>query len=106
MGNRWSMVTFCIGKIHGYFFILYKIIIYNRTHIHITLVIYVRSPSAFEAVKSVNILQLPSKRTLESFTTANTHQPGVSNVNIIYVSNGEISAALLRRVKMKANRSR
>ena len=41
--------------------------------------IYVRSPSAFEAVKSLNILQLPSKRTLESFTSANTHQPGVSN---------------------------
>ena len=60
-------------------FSLYKIIIYNRTHIHIALAIYVRSPSAFEAVKSLNILQLPSKRTLESFTSANIHQPGVSN---------------------------
>lgn len=43
------------------------------------LAIYVRSPSAFEAVKSLNILQLPSKRTLESFTSANTHQPGINN---------------------------
>ena len=33
---------------------------------------------AFEAVKSLNILQLPSRSSLQSFTSANIQNPGVS----------------------------
>ena len=87
-------------------FSLYKIIIYNHTHIDIALAIYVWSPSAFEAVKSLNILQLPSKRTLESFTSANTHHIRQECQMNIYVSSGEIISSTAQRLKMKANRSR
>lgn len=43
-----------------------------------TLALFTQSPSAFEAVKSLNILQLPSRASLQSFTSANIQKPGVS----------------------------
>ena len=43
------------------------------------LALFTRSPCAFEAVKSLNILQLPCRSTLQSFTSANIQKPGVSN---------------------------
>ena len=46
---------------------------------YIALAIYIRSPAAYEALKSFKILQLPSKSTLQSCTGAFLHEPGVSN---------------------------
>ena len=51
----------------------------------VALAIFTRSPAAFEALRSLKILQLPSRSSLESFTSANTQRPGVS---CIYVKNG------------------
>ena len=39
---------------------------------------FVRSPSAYEALKSFNILQLPSRTTLQSYTGAFLHEAGAS----------------------------
>ena len=38
-----------------------------------------RSPAAYEAVKGLNILNLPSRRILESLSELKTHPPGVSH---------------------------
>ena len=46
---------------------------------YLALALYTRSPRAFEAVKSLHILQLPSRKTLQSFTSANIQKPGVSD---------------------------
>ncbi len=42
----------------------------------IALAVYVRSPAAYEALKSFNLLQLPSKATLQAYTGAFIDQPG------------------------------
>ena len=39
---------------------------YNYAILYIALAIYSRCPSAFKAVKSLNILQLPSERTMKT----------------------------------------
>ena len=44
----------------------------------LALAIFVRSPSAYEALKSFNILQLPSRSTLQSYTGAFLHEAGAS----------------------------
>ena len=40
------------------------------------LAVYVRSPAAYEALKSFNLLQLPSKATLQAYTGAFLDEPG------------------------------
>ena len=45
----------------------------------LALAIFVRSPAAYEAVKGLNILNLPSRRSLESFSGLESHPPGVSH---------------------------
>ena len=47
----------------------------------VALAVYTRSPAAaaYEALKSFEILQLPSRFTLQSYTGAFLHEPGVSN---------------------------
>ena len=42
------------------------------------LAIYTRSPAAYEALKDFDILKLPSKATLQSYTGAFIHEPGAS----------------------------
>ena len=49
----------------------------------VALAVYVRSPAAYEALKSFNILQLPSKSTLQSYTGAFLHEPGACAESII-----------------------
>ena len=44
---------------------------------------YVRSPSAYEALKSFNILQLPSHTSLQSYTGAFLHEAGASLDTIV-----------------------
>uniref|UniRef100_A0A1X7U160 Uncharacterized protein n=1 Tax=Amphimedon queenslandica TaxID=400682 RepID=A0A1X7U160_AMPQE len=47
--------------------------------IRIALAIYVRSPAAYEALKSFDILQLQCRSTLQVFTGAFLHEPGASS---------------------------
>ena len=55
-GNTWSTVTY-----------------------RIALAIYIRSPSAYEALKSFKILQLPSVTTLKTFKGPRLHSPGINH---------------------------
>lgn len=54
-GNRWSMVT-----------------------IRVALAIFVRSPAAYKALKSFKLLQLPSRSTLQMYTSAFLDEAGNS----------------------------
>eukprot|EP00794_Sanderia_malayensis_P002613 gene2613-3026_t len=54
-GNRWSMITY-----------------------RMALAIYIRSPAAYNALKSFQILQLPSTKSLQLFTSVRNHTPGVN----------------------------
>ena len=47
-------------------------------YIFIALAVYCRSPSAYDALKSFGILQLPSKSSLQSFTGNFLHDPGAN----------------------------
>ena len=49
----------------------------------IALAVYVRSLAAYEALKSFNIMQLPSKSTLQSYTGAFLHEAGACSKSII-----------------------
>lgn len=53
--NRWNLITY-----------------------RLALAVYVRSPAAYEALKSFGVLQLPSRRSLQYFLGANTNAPGVN----------------------------
>ncbi|XP_019853621.1 PREDICTED: uncharacterized protein LOC109582964 [Amphimedon queenslandica] len=57
--NRWSYVT-----------------------IRMALAVFSRSPAAYEALKSFNILQLPSRSTLQAYTGAFLHDAGSSSDSI------------------------
>ena len=70
--NQWSMVTIRIGMLE-------YIDMLNYFMSFLALAVFTRSPAAFEALKSFGILQLPSRSTLQSFTGAFLHEPGVSN---------------------------
>lgn len=43
---------------------------------------YVRSPAAYEALKSFGVLQLPCRSTLQSYTGAFLHEPGANSCSI------------------------
>ena len=45
-------------------------------YIHVALAVYTRSPCAYEALKSFDILQLPSVSSLKQYTSANIEAPG------------------------------
>ena len=64
----WSTITIRIGK-----FGLNLIVLF------IALAVFVRSPAAYEALKSFNILQLPSRATLQSYTGVFLHDPGANS---------------------------
>ena len=40
---------------------------------------YIRSPAAYEALKSFGILQLPCRSTLQAYTGAFLHEPGANS---------------------------
>ncbi|XP_065903644.1 uncharacterized protein [Dysidea avara] len=50
--------------------------------IRIALAVFVRSPAAYEALKSFNILQLPSRSTLQAYTGAFLHEAGAAAESI------------------------
>ena len=47
-------------------------------YIIVALAIYTRSPSVYEALKSFNVLQLPSRSTLQAYTGCFLHEAGAS----------------------------
>ena len=57
--NRWNLITY-----------------------RLALAVYTRSPAAYEALKSFNILQLPCKGSLQAFLSANRAAPGVDEERI------------------------
>ena len=50
----------------------------------LALAVFIRSPTAYEALKSYNVLQLPSRSTLQSYTGAFLHEPGASSLSIAH----------------------
>ena len=55
----------------------------TTTMYFVALAIFVRSPAAYEALKSFNVLQLPSRSTIQSYTGAFLHEAGASNESIL-----------------------
>ena len=49
---------------------------------NIALAEYIRSPAAYEALKSFGILQLPCRSTLQAYTGAFLHEPGANSTCI------------------------
>ena len=49
---------------------------------YIALAVFICSPSAYEALKSFNILQLTSRATLQAFTEAFMHEAGAASESI------------------------
>ena len=49
------------------------------------LAVYVRSPAAYEALKSFNLLQLPSKATLQAHTGAFLDEPGRKVLHVCHI---------------------
>ena len=47
--------------------------------IYAALAIYLRSPAAFESIRDMHILQLPSKRSLQDYVSANLLRPGINH---------------------------
>ena len=48
------------------------------------LAVYVKSPAAYEALKSFSLLQLPSKATLQAYIGAFLDEPGMCTTCILY----------------------
>ena len=57
--NRWSLVTY-----------------------RLALAVYTRSPAAYQALKGFGILQLPCRKSLQGFLSANQSEPGVNEEKI------------------------
>ena len=55
-GNTWSTITY-----------------------RIALAVYCRSPAAYDALRSYNVLQLPSASSLKSYRSPRLHRPGIHN---------------------------
>ena len=51
--------------------------------IYIAVPIFIRSPAAYEALKSFNILKLPSRSTLKFYTGAFIHEADASHESIL-----------------------
>ena len=49
------------------------------TVVYVTLAIFTRNPAAYEALKSFDVLQLPSRSLLQSYTGTFLHDPGTNS---------------------------
>ena len=52
------------------------------SYIFVALAVFVRSPAAYEALKDFNIMQLPSRATLQAYTGAFLHEAGTCSESI------------------------
>ena len=50
--------------------------------IRVALAVFTRSPSAYDALKSFGVIQLPSKSTLQAYTGAFRDEPGMHTINM------------------------
>ena len=73
--NHWSLVTIRIGMFVSSLVILF-------IGVYLSLAIFVRSHSAYKALKSFNILQLSSRATLRAYTGAFMHEAGIASESI------------------------
>ena len=76
-GNRWSPVTIRIGKK------TMSETLYYCTVYFVALAVFIRSPAAYEALKSFNVLQLPSRSTIQSYTGAFLHKAGAFSESVM-----------------------
>lgn len=68
--NRWNVITIRMGKYMYYMQLEFEYFATLKA-----LAVFSHSPAAYEALKSFNILQLPSRATLQSYT-AFLHEQG------------------------------
>ena len=68
-GNRWSMITIQMNK-------LWLFSEFVCSYFTPALAVYLRSPSVYEALKQFDILNLPAKSTLQSYTGEFIHDLG------------------------------
>lgn len=66
--NRYTLLQYC-AHIKSTFFL-------------VALAVYSRSPAAFEALKSLNILQLLSRSSLQAYLSSHQHNPGVKEESL------------------------
>ena len=75
-GNRWNLVTIRIGKGCA---CVSSVYVYIKFCSHmLALAVYSRSPAAYDALKSFNILRLPSRSTMQAYTSCFLHEGGSS----------------------------
>ena len=60
----------------------YQLLLFHKCT---ALAVYVRSPAAYEALKSFNLLQLPSKATLQAYNGAFLDEPGRCSLQKLYI---------------------
>lgn len=60
---------------------------WNLITYRLALAVYVRSPAVYEELKSFGVLQLPSKRSLQYFPSANAHTQGINKKSMSEQSN-------------------
>ncbi len=71
-GNRWSAITVRMGMYYTSVVLDYSM--YDKKMV--ALAVYTRSPASYEGLKSFNLLQLPSVRTLKHYIDANLEVAG------------------------------
>ena len=65
---------------------------------------FVRSPAAYEALKSFKLLQLPSRATLQSYTGAFLDDPGIPSYKVKNIFNCIRAGACEKRISEAASR--
>ena len=55
---------------------------YTLNILNSALAVYSRSPAAFDALKSLNILQLPTRSSLQAFLSCHQNEPGVKEESL------------------------
>ena len=68
LGNRWSLVTIHIGESYIKILLMHSLL----------RAVFVRSPAAYEALKSFNVLCLPTWSTLQAYNDCFLHEGGAS----------------------------
>ena len=76
--NHWNLVTIRIGM---FIYAQFIATIINFV-IYVALAVFIRSPLAYEALKSFNILQLPSHATLQAYTGGFMHKASAASESI------------------------
>ena len=87
------MITIRIGNAVNLILSIY-------VHAFVALAVYTRSPAAYEALKSLQILQLPSRSLLQSYTSSFLHEPGANDSCIV----DQLAAYMVFKEEMRRSR--